>query len=438
MHDHFLIIGAGPVGLAIAKSLKLGNVPYHQVEADDDVGGNWYHGVYNSINILSSREATEYPDFPMPLSYPDFPSRDQMYAYYKLYADHYQLKETIQFNTKVTAVTPVENNLWQVVFESGTINKYKGVMVCNGHHWSKNYPQYDGLFTGESIHSKDYKSSEQLKDKKVLVIGAGNSAFDISSQASRVSKKSFLSVKRGIWIFPKTFMGKPLSHYQRFNLPTWMKMSLGKLMLKIAIGSHEAYGLPKPTIKIFDRHPTIDTDTLINIKNGRIIVKGPVKKFMGSEVEFIDGTREEIDMIVYATGFNVDLPFLPTHLNRVEKKCIVKVYGFGMYEDYKGLFIIGWFQPRGGIGSLIGPYADLITNLVKVQEKFETPIGSVLKEMGEKLPDTHLFGGPEFLHWVNKLSRQLGRIEKTGARLDAVNPGFKNKILNEAIKPILV
>ena len=120
MHGQYLVIGAGPVGLAMAKSLKLNHIPYHQVEADDDVGGNWYHGVYESANILSSRKATEDPDFPMPLEYPDFPSGAQMYSYYKLYADHYDLKCNIQFNTKVIGVTPVKNSLWLISFENRT------------------------------------------------------------------------------------------------------------------------------------------------------------------------------------------------------------------------------------------------------------------------------------------------------------------------------
>ena len=203
-------------------------------------------------------------------------------------------------------------------------------------------------------------------------------------------------------------------------------------MLFRSVGSYEDYGLPKPTIRIDERHPTINTDTLIYIKNGRIKVKGAVKKLMGLHVEFEDGSLEEIDTIVYATGFKVDFPFLPMKLNRVEKN-IVKVHGYGMYDDYKGIYIIGWFQPRGGVGSLIGPYANLIAQLVKIQDKFMIPVGRVLKEMGEKLPDTHLFGGPEFLNWVNKKNKQVSKIEKIGLQLDAGHPEFTNETIEEAI-----
>jgi cation diffusion facilitator CzcD-associated flavoprotein CzcO len=106
MSNRYLVIGAGPVGLAMAKSLKQAKIPYDQIEAHDDVGGNWHHGVYETAHILSSRVATEYPDFPMPKHYPDFPSATQMYEYYKLYTEHYELREGIRFNTKLMMLNP--------------------------------------------------------------------------------------------------------------------------------------------------------------------------------------------------------------------------------------------------------------------------------------------------------------------------------------------
>ncbi|MCB0635632.1 MAG: NAD(P)-binding domain-containing protein, partial [Lewinella sp.] len=370
METHYLIIGAGPSGLAIAKALKEADIPYEQVEASDDVGGNWYHGTYETANILSSRDVMEYPDFPMPDDYPDFPSRAQMHAYYQAYADHFELRAHIQFQTKVVFVSPVEDNLWEVRFADGSTRRYRGTLVCNGHHWSKNFPVYEGEFEGETFHSKDYKTPSQLQGKRVLVIGAGNSGFDIASAAARVGRACYLSVRRGIWIFPKLFMGKPLSTF-RLALPRFVQMRLAKLMLRLTIGNPENYGFPKPTIGIFDRHPTVDSDTLINIKNGRIKVKGAVKRLTASGAEFADGSLVEVDTIVYATGFKVDFPFLPAPLARVEGS-VVKVYGYSMYDDYKGLFIIGWFQPRGGVGSLITPFAELLVELLRLQERIET------------------------------------------------------------------
>src|ERR1700704_1553331 len=166
---HMAVIGAGPVGLAVAKALLEHSIPYEQLEADDDLGGNWYHGVYETAHIISSRKTTEYADFPMPAEFPDFPSAQQMLEYLNSYAEVFKLRPHIQFRTKVLMCLPKNNPVaaisgsdkkdgrWEVELADGEKRIYKGVIVCNGHHWDKRFPTYPGRFTGEYIHSKDYK-----------------------------------------------------------------------------------------------------------------------------------------------------------------------------------------------------------------------------------------------------------------------------------------
>lgn len=204
------VIGAGPVGLAVAKALLQHGIPYEQLEADDDLGGNWYHGVYETAHIISSRKTTEYADFPMPDNFPDFPSARQMLDYLASYAETFNLRPYIQFRTKVLMCCPLANNSWEVELAGGEKRVYKGVIVCNGHHWDKRYPDYAGRFTGEYIHSKDYKHPQQLVNKRVLVIGGGNSACDLAAEAARVGRSCDISIRRGYWFLPKTVFGVPL------------------------------------------------------------------------------------------------------------------------------------------------------------------------------------------------------------------------------------
>ena len=72
------IIGAGYAGNGVAKALKDAGIPYDQIERNEYVGGNWADSVYDSTHIISSRDSTEYGDYPMPRDYPDFPSREQV------------------------------------------------------------------------------------------------------------------------------------------------------------------------------------------------------------------------------------------------------------------------------------------------------------------------------------------------------------------------
>jgi hypothetical protein len=388
--EKILVVGAGPSGLAIAKALKEAAIAYEQVEADDGVGGNWYHGVYNTAHIISSKKTTEYTDFPMPDDYPDFPSQRQMADYYKLYAETFGLCENIQFRTKVVMCRPLENESWEVELNNGEKRVYKGVIVCNGHHWHRRFPSYEGEFKGELIHSKDYQSPEQLFGKRVLVIGGGNSACDVVSEAARVSDEAHLSLRRGYWFLPKTLFGKPAVESAAMYLPLPVQQLIIKTILRIVVGKYEDYGLPRPDHKIFEHHPTINSELLHYLKHGKIKPHPDVSCFDGKTVHFVDGTSAEFDLIVCATGFYVSFPFLPENLVPVKNGNLAMLYGGCVLPDYKNLYIVGTQQVRYGVGPLLTPASRLIAKMVRLQEQMQLPIGLVLKESGANLPTSHL------------------------------------------------
>ena len=385
-----LIIGAGPCGLSHAKALKDVNIPYEQVEADDEVGGNWYHGTYRTAHIISSKKTTEFTDFPMPSDYPDFPSQRQMGDYYKLYADTFDLRPQIEFKTKVTAVRPRADDLWDVEFANGEQRVYKGVLVCNGHHWHKRFPNYPGEFTGEYIHSKDFKEPDQLAGKRVLVIGGGNSACDVVSEAARVSETAHLSLRRGYWMTPKTVFGKPSIESRLVHLPVFLQRFLLRFLLRVVIGKYSDYGLPKPDHKIFEKHPTISTEIFHYLKHGRIKPRPDIARFDGRTVHFTDGTSDEFDMIVAATGFYLSFPFLPEGMVPMKNEQLAMLYAGCVLPEYKHFYLIGTQQVRYGIGPLLTPGSKLVAKMIKLQDQMELPIGLVLKESGSPLPETHL------------------------------------------------
>jgi hypothetical protein len=393
MHDRrdsMLIIGAGPCGLAHAKALTEAGIAYEQVEADCDVGGNWYHGVYRTVHIISSRKTTEFTDYPMPAHYPDFPSGQQILDYMRAYAEHFKLYPKIEFNTKVTAVRPRADELWDVELASEERRVYKGVLICNGHHWHKRFPKYEGEFTGAWLHSKDYKGPEQLADKRVLVIGGGNSACDVVSEAARVSKSAHLSLRRGYWFMPKTLLGKPIVESPVLYLPVSVQRMILRVLVRLVVGRYEDYGLPRPDHKIFEKHPTISTEVLHYLKHGRIKPRPDVARFEGRTVHFVDGTSDEFDTIICATGYYVSFPFLPEGMVTVKNDNLAMLYGSCVLPEYKHLYIIGTRQTRYGIGPLLTPGSKLIAKMIQLQNQMELPIGLVMKESGQKLPKSHL------------------------------------------------
>src|SRR5262245_49495064 len=178
----------------MAAACKRHGIPFDVFEADDEVGGNWYHGVYENVHIISSRRTTEYKDFPMPADWPDFPSAQQMLAYLKSYAAANDLRPHIAFRSAVAKVAPATGGHWEVTLASGERRVYAGVVIANGHHWDRRMPEIPGTFSGEFIHSKDYKTPKTLVGKRVLVIGGGNSACDIAVEAARFASTAHVSM----------------------------------------------------------------------------------------------------------------------------------------------------------------------------------------------------------------------------------------------------
>jgi cation diffusion facilitator CzcD-associated flavoprotein CzcO len=153
----------------------------------------------------------------MPEDFPDYPDHFQIASYFEDFVDHFGLRSSIRFQTEVESVVPADGGGWEVTWqnregESGT-DHFSDVMVCNGHHWDKRWPEpaFPGsdTFEGEQMHAHDYRTPEIFEGKRVLVLGIGNSATDIAVEASRHADATFLSMRRGAWIVPKYFGSKP-------------------------------------------------------------------------------------------------------------------------------------------------------------------------------------------------------------------------------------
>jgi hypothetical protein len=426
--DKHLIIGAGFVGLAVAQALQAAKIPYDQVDASDEVGGNWYHGVYPTAHIISSRKVTQFTHFPMPADYPDFPSAQQMRDYLWAFADQFELRSHIQLNCKVTDVRPVERNLWQVTLDTGEQRLYKGVLLCNGHHWCKRFPTFDGQFNGTILHSKDYTHPDQLRGQRVLVIGGGNSACDIAAEAGRIAEKSILSMRESVWFIPKTFAGIPTADLAQWWMPNWLQRLITRGIVQLTFGSHQSYGLKPPRHRIFEKHPTLNNEVPYYIKHGRIVPKPAVKRLNGDAVEFVDGTTESIDLIVCATGYHVSYPFLPQELQRI-KGATVQCYAGAFLDDYKGIYYIGWGQARGGVGSIMAAYAPILAQYLQLQDTLNVPLGLVFKALGQQLPTTHLSDPQHIFRQLWLVKRLFPLIQWKARQVDHQHPTFSNRPL---------
>lgn len=384
--DKLLVIGAGPVGLAMAKALKAQGIAYGQVDANPAIGGNWYDGVFKTTHIISSKKVTAFADYPMPADYPDFPSAGQILAYLNSYARDHGLLERIELSRTVVRAEPEPDQSWKVTFEGGEARTYKGVVVCNGHHWDRKMPSYPGTFTGTLMHSKEYTEASLLDGKRVLVIGGGNSGCDITCDGGRVGASCDWSLRSGYWFLPKIAFGRPLMELPIWKLPVFMQKPLLKAVIRLAIGDYRRYGLQWPDHKLFERHPTYGSDALALVRQGRVRVRPGIARLDGKAVHFVDGSSGEFDIIVAATGFHNSFPFLPPGLFEI-KNDTPQIYGNAFPSGVRNLYIIGAFQPRGGFGALITPAAALYARLIQMQDELEQPIGTILEWFVESAPE---------------------------------------------------
>jgi hypothetical protein len=359
------VIGAGPAGLTTLKNLRqVGLSEIVCYEAADVIGGNWafregegHSSVYASTHLISSKKLSQFEDFPMPQTYPDFPSHRQVLAYFQAYAKAFDVEPLIQFKTRVVSAKLEPDQGWRIVVEGPDGRRearFDVLFICSGHHFDPVIPDYPGHFTGETLHSHGYKRAERFRDKRVLVVGGGNSACDIAVDISRVAARTALSMRRGYHIVPKIVFGMPVDvAYKRVRrLPKPIRRFILENGLKLAIGRWDRYGLEAPTRPLMEMHPTLNSDVLVAIRHGRIAPRRGIDRFEGQSVHFTDGTVEDFDAVIWATGYRTSFPFFDPGFIDWREALHLPLYLKMMPAEYPTLYFIGLFQPIGCIWNL--------------------------------------------------------------------------------------
>lgn len=350
--DAVCIVGAGPHGLIAARALKKTGVPFVILEKNDDVGGLWDISnpgtpMYESCHFVSSKNGSSYFDFPMPESYPDYPSRLEILAHIRRFAETYGLRDHVEFNSKVVHAEP-DGDRWIVETEDGHARSFEALIVCPGCTWHPRLPDFKGTFDGEIMHSVNYKNAQQLAGKKVLVVGMGNSGADIACDAVRTAAKVFVSMRRGYNFVPKHLFGVPT--LDLLNDPALAPEALQGIefpdAVRLHVGDITRLGFPRPDHEVGETHPVMNTQVLYHAAHGRIVAKGDVDRLDGSAVRFVDGSAEEIDIVIAATGYDYRVPFIDEAAFGWEGGH-PRFYLTAFVRQNPSLFVIGLIEANG-------------------------------------------------------------------------------------------
>lgn len=346
-----LVIGSGCGGLVAAKELLDKGFNVKILEQDRAIGGIWRRIAWKTFTLTSSKWITEFGGFPMPNEYPDFLTNRHMLDYLDKFATKFKLMPLIEFDRTVSEVTRSDDGRFSVATNHGTYDDIDYLVVAAGLHAWPSMPEYAGIkqFTGKVMHSSEYRTSADFKDKKVLCIGLGESGVGLVGELAQVTKKLVVS-SQGVALAPRVVkntqnpfdqmqfwqFGRHMISYQEVLTSGlgWIHRKIPMSLKKLAINSHLKFysdhtiryeqfkeWFPKAVaphhfhVKFWCKptspahsgnltRPDLPPDDLLYlIKTGKIIPKGGIESFDASGARFQDQSFEEFDTIIFNTGF---------------------------------------------------------------------------------------------------------------------------------------
>lgn len=364
------VIGAGISGIAALRQLRKHGVDAVAFEGRDVLGGLWVYSdepgkttAYKSLHAKGTRTTFPYPDLPMGSTTNLFPSWSDITTYLNDYVDFFDLRHMIQFNTTVTRVER-EDLGWSVQLDDGTTHEFSHVIVATGHLHVPRLPEpgsYPGTFTGEEIHSHSFQNNLSEAGKRTLVVGAGNSAIDIAADISWVTDQTYLSTRRGFHLFPETVFGRPrmfVMDKPLGMLPRPLRAWAVERGLRLLTGGNEKYGIPVPKHGVLQARATVSDALFTRINHGHVKMKPGIERFEGKTVWFTDGTSEEIDRIIWATGYTVTHAFLEEQALGATDQYI-PLYLEIFPPEVDGMYFIGLLQPVGATPPVVTGQAEL-------------------------------------------------------------------------------
>ncbi|KAF8007040.1 hypothetical protein BT93_K1137 [Corymbia citriodora subsp. variegata] len=388
-----VIVGAGPSGLATAALLRDQGVPFMVLEKTDCIASLWQKRTYDRLRLHLPKQFCQLPKVPFPEDFPEYPTKRQFIDYLEAYARRFDINP--QFNECVQSARYDETSgLWRVRSVStaggGRVEvEYicRWLVVATGENADCVTPDFEGLseFGGDVMHACQYKSGEKFAEKKVLVVGCGNSGMEVSLDLCNHNALPSMVVRDSVHILPREVLGKStfeLAVLLMKWLPLWLVDKLLLILAWLVIGNVEKCGLKRPSVgplelkNTMGKTPVLDIGALEKIRSGKIKLVPGIKKFSRGQVELVNGEKHDVDSVILATGYRSNVPFWLKESEFFSKDGFPKSPFPNGWKGNSGLYAVG-FTRRG----LSGASSDAI--------KIAQDIGKEWKEeMGQKKTST--------------------------------------------------
>jgi len=342
------IVGAGFAGLSSAKVLRqLG----HDVvvwEKAPDVGGVWSATRrYPGLKTQNDKGTYALSDLRMPADYPEWPTGEQVQSYLQTYAEMNGLLPSVQLSTEVTVARPADGGGWDVETADGTTH-VDHLVLASGIFSRPFIPPIEGRelleeLGGEVLAASEWHSHDQVRGKDVVVLGYGKSACDITVEIATVARTTTVVARELLWKMPRkvanalnykflmlTRMGEGLFRYRSVNGPEKLLHARDSAMANSMLGSVEKVTTGQLKLRELGLVPqgrfadiarstvSLATEGFFEaVAEGRIAVKRDtvISRFTEKDgravAELATGEVIPVDVVVAATGWTQDIPFLP-------------------------------------------------------------------------------------------------------------------------------
>lgn len=350
VENHALVIvGAGSAGLATAALLRRTGIDPLVLEAGPEPGAAWRER-YDRLRLHTPRLLSGLPGKRIPRRYGRWVRRDDLIDYFAEYVDAHGID--VRTGVRVDRI----DRGWNLDTTAGPMQA-ETVIVATGYNGAPFIPDWPGLdrFTGELIHSSEYRNPAPFRGRDVLVVGAGNSGAEIATDvADGGASRSRLSVRNAPQIVRRATAGIPaqlIGIAIRKMPPAWVD-PISITQRRLSIPDLAAQGLPRPEHGIRTSFITTGTTPILDVgivgavRTGRVQIVAAVEHLEGSDVVLADGSRIAPDVVIAATGFRAGLDSLVGHLDVLGPRGLpAKTDGEPVLP---GLWFVGFTPTLGG------------------------------------------------------------------------------------------
>ena len=347
-----LVVGAGPAGLATSRELTRAGVAHLVCERGDRIADAW-HNLYDGLVLHTGKHLSALPGMPFPRSTPLFPTRQQFLDYLHRYAEAFRLP--VSTSTEIASLER-DGGAWLARAAAGTTIRARAVVIATGILSNPHTPEIPNAsrFRGRLMHSVEYRRPEEFERRKVLVVGAGNSAGEISVELARGGAQVTVAVRTGARVVPRDVLGVPIQYLAAAlsRLPRPAQRQIADWIARAGELARGPAVLPRPDDGECPDVPLIGFHLVDAIRAGAVRLRGAIAGLTPDGARFADGSEDAFDTVMLATGYRAAISAFHNVVRQDD--C-----GFGLRRnrvvsvDQPDLYFVGHnYDVRGGLRNI--------------------------------------------------------------------------------------